>query len=59
MRAEAKLTELGFELPPTPTPAANYVGAVQTGNLALCVGAWADERWAIYLHRQGGAGPER
>jgi enamine deaminase RidA (YjgF/YER057c/UK114 family) len=32
MGVEAKLKELGLELPTTPRPAANYVGAVQTGN---------------------------
>jgi enamine deaminase RidA (YjgF/YER057c/UK114 family) len=29
---------LGLELPPTPRPAANYVGAVQTGNLLFVSG---------------------
>jgi enamine deaminase RidA (YjgF/YER057c/UK114 family) len=38
MRVEAKLKELGLELPPTPRPAANYVGAVQTGNLLFVSG---------------------
>jgi enamine deaminase RidA (YjgF/YER057c/UK114 family) len=38
MRVEAKLHELGLELPPTPRPAANYVGAVQTGNLLFISG---------------------
>src|SRR6266540_1673466 len=38
MRVEAKLKELGLELPPTPRPAANYVGAVQTGNLLFISG---------------------
>jgi enamine deaminase RidA (YjgF/YER057c/UK114 family) len=38
MRVEAKLGELGLELPPTPRPAANYVGAVQTGNLLYISG---------------------
>ncbi len=38
MRVEAKLKELGLELPPTPTPAANYVGAVRTGNLLFVSG---------------------
>ena len=35
---EAKLKELGLELPPTPRPAANYVGAVQTSNLLFISG---------------------
>ena len=38
MRVEAKLQELGLELPPTPRPAANYVGAVQAGNLLFISG---------------------
>jgi enamine deaminase RidA (YjgF/YER057c/UK114 family) len=38
MRVEAKLKELGFELPPTPRPAANYVGAVLSGNLLFVSG---------------------
>jgi hypothetical protein len=38
MRVEARLTELGLELPPTPRPAANDVGAVQTGNLLFVSG---------------------
>jgi enamine deaminase RidA (YjgF/YER057c/UK114 family) len=38
MHVEAKLQELGLELPPTPRPAANYVGAVQTGNLLFVSG---------------------
>lgn len=38
MRVEAKLKELGLELPPTPSPAANYVGAVHTGNLLFVSG---------------------
>jgi enamine deaminase RidA (YjgF/YER057c/UK114 family) len=38
MRVEATLNGLGLELPPTPRPAANYVGAVQTGNLLFVSG---------------------
>jgi enamine deaminase RidA (YjgF/YER057c/UK114 family) len=38
MSVEAKLRELGLELPPTPRPAANYVGAVQSGNLLFISG---------------------
>jgi enamine deaminase RidA (YjgF/YER057c/UK114 family) len=38
MGVEAKLKELGLELPPTPRPAANYVGAVQTSNLLFISG---------------------
>ena len=38
MRVEAKLKELGLELPPTPRPAANYVGAVLSGPLLFIAG---------------------
>jgi enamine deaminase RidA (YjgF/YER057c/UK114 family) len=38
MGVEAKLKELGLELPSTPRPAANYVRAVQTGNLLFISG---------------------
>ena len=38
MGVEAKLKALGLELPPPPRPAANYVGAVQTGNLLFISG---------------------
>jgi enamine deaminase RidA (YjgF/YER057c/UK114 family) len=38
MRVEAKLSELGLELPPAPRPAANYVGAAQAGNLLFISG---------------------
>ena len=38
MSAEAKLKELGIELPPPPPPAGNYVGGVRTGNLLFMSG---------------------
>lgn len=38
MSAEAKLKELGIELPEVPGPAGNYVHAVQTGNLLYLAG---------------------
>jgi enamine deaminase RidA (YjgF/YER057c/UK114 family) len=38
MGVEAMLKALGLELPPTPRPAANYVGAVHTGNLLFISG---------------------
>jgi enamine deaminase RidA (YjgF/YER057c/UK114 family) len=38
MGAEARLTELGIELPPGVAPVANYVSAVQTGNLLFLAG---------------------
>jgi enamine deaminase RidA (YjgF/YER057c/UK114 family) len=39
MSAEAKLKELGIELPTRMAPAANYVPAVRTGNLLFLSGA--------------------
>jgi len=38
MRIEERLKELGIELPPSPAPIANYVRAVQTGNLLFLAG---------------------
>jgi len=38
MGAEQKLKELGLILPPPPTPVANYVRAVRTGNLLFVSG---------------------
>lgn len=38
MAHEAKLSELGIELPNVPAPAGNYVHAVQTGNLLYLAG---------------------
>ncbi len=38
MRIEQRLIELGLELPPVPTPAANYANAVRTGNLVFVSG---------------------
>ncbi len=38
MSADAKLKELGIELPPAPKPVANYVPAVQVGNLLFMSG---------------------
>tara|TARA_B110001454_G_C12688261_1_gene421192 strand:+ start:101 stop:571 length:471 start_codon:yes stop_codon:yes gene_type:complete len=35
---EDRLTQLGIILPPAPAPAANYVPAVQTGNLVVISG---------------------
>ena len=39
MGAEARLRELGIQLPAVPTPMANYVRSVQTGNLLFLSGA--------------------
>jgi enamine deaminase RidA (YjgF/YER057c/UK114 family) len=38
MQIEARLKELGIELPPAVTPVANYVPAVRTGNLVFLSG---------------------
>ncbi|HUY99560.1 MAG TPA: RidA family protein [Thermomicrobiaceae bacterium] len=38
MRVEQHLESLGIELPPVPSPAGNYVHAVQTGNLLFLSG---------------------
>ena len=38
MQVEARLQELGLELPPPPRPAANYIGAVQAGKLLFISG---------------------
>ena len=38
MSAEAKIKELGIELPAPPKPAGNYVAGVQTGNLLFMSG---------------------
>ena len=38
MKIEARLKELGIELPPLPAPAGNYVQSVQTGNLLYLAG---------------------
>lgn len=38
MSYEAKLTELGLSIPQTPKPVANYVPAVQVGNLIFASG---------------------
>lgn len=38
MQIEARLKEMGIELPPAVTPVANYVPAVRTGNLIFLSG---------------------
>ena len=45
MSAEARVKELGIELPMPPTPVGSYVGAVRTGNL-------------IYISGQGPGKPD-
>ncbi|WP_221028879.1 RidA family protein [Actomonas aquatica] len=39
MDPEAKLAELGLELPPPPAAGGNYLPYVRTGNLVYCAGA--------------------
>lgn len=41
MSAEAKLAELGLELPPAPAPAGNYLPTVRAGNLLYVAGTLA------------------
>ena len=38
MEVEKKLVEMGLSLPPSPTPVANYVPAVRSGNLLFVSG---------------------
>jgi len=38
MTPEARLAELGLQLPPPPAAAGSYVPAVRTGNLLFCAG---------------------
>jgi enamine deaminase RidA (YjgF/YER057c/UK114 family) len=38
MQIEARLKEMGIDLPPAATPVANYVSAVRTGNLLFLSG---------------------
>ena len=56
MRIEQRLVELGIELPPPPQPVANYVGAVQTGNLVFLSGV--SNRVKGVLKYQGKLGRE-
>jgi enamine deaminase RidA (YjgF/YER057c/UK114 family) len=42
MTPEQRIAELGYSLPKAPAPIANYVGAVQTGNLLFLSGKGPD-----------------
>ncbi len=55
MLIENRLKELGLELPNVPTPLANYVPAVRTGNLIFFSGALpvADGK-PVYVGKVGG-----
>ncbi len=48
MKTEARLAELGLQLPSPPAPVANYVRAVRTGNL-LFVSGHGPSRDGTYL----------
>ena len=41
---EARLKELGIDLPPAPNPVANYVNGVRTGNLIFLAGKGPKEK---------------
>lgn len=55
-RIAARLAELGLELPPAPTPAANYVPFVITGNLVFIAGQVSGNPQG---HHKGKLGSER
>ena len=50
MEVENKLKQLGYELPSAPAPVANYVRAVQTGNLVYVAGQVPVLPDGSYLH---------
>lgn len=51
---ETKLTAMGYELPPTPTPVAAYVPAVRSGNLVFVSGQVPREKGELkFLGRVG------
>ena len=50
MEIERKLAELGIELPNPPTPVANYVGAVQVGDL-LFIGGVSNRMNGVLKYR--------
>ena len=54
MEIERKLAELGLELPNPPQPVANYVGAVQVGDLLFIGGV--SNRWNGVLKYRGKVG---
>jgi len=56
-QVEAKLAEMGLELPTPPPPVGNYVRAVRTGNLVF-VSGHGPTRDGVYLF-QGKVGAER
>ena len=52
---EARLAELGIELPVPPSPVANYVNGVQTGNLIFLAGKGPKVPDGTELHGKLGA----
>ncbi|GIX46182.1 MAG: hypothetical protein KatS3mg131_0393 [Candidatus Tectimicrobiota bacterium] len=56
MHVEAKLAQLGLELPPPGPPAGNYIGAVRVGNLLFVSGHGPRRADGSYL--QGKVGRE-
>ena len=56
MELEKKLKSLGFDLPNTPVPAANYIGSVRVGNLLFVGGNIGRINGALkYRGKVGGA----
>lgn len=53
--AEAKLAELGIELPPVPAPVAAYVPTVRTGNLVFVSGQVAKQGGQLLYEGRVGA----
>lgn len=53
---EARLVELGITLPEPPSPVANYVNGVQTGNLIFLAGKGPKRPDGTELHGKLGAG---
>jgi len=51
--AEATLKRLGLTLPATPTPVANYVRAVQAGNLLFLAGHLPSEEGRVVVGKLG------
>ena len=50
MAIDARLAELGIELPEAPKPVGNYVGGVQVGNL-LFMSVWTAQARRQLDHR--------
>ncbi len=55
MDPEAKLAELGLELPPPPAAGGNYLPYVKTGNLIYCAGTISVSKGAMTHTGQVGA----